>query len=146
MSLNSSDSKPDTSVILFKNESLRLKGEFEDLKKHNPRLIEIIEFVAHYSERDFEKSIVITHIYRTKAEQDNFYKDNPKYQKKKWISPHQMWHAVDLRSRVFTPEETEELVAMINDEFGSENYYATTSLFHNVGFGDHIHIQFVDKN
>lgn len=125
----------------FKTE--RCREEYATLESKNRDLRDLIEDVNQQAFKRFGKSVLITMIYRTQEEQDYLYADNAKYQKKKFKSPHQFWHAVDLRSRTFTEREISQLVDFINVTYNDKNYYKFTAMCHTVGHGMHFHIQFV---
>lgn len=135
-----------TGQILYKNDTDRLKEEHIELKERNPDLYDIIDDVCDWAWVYCKKDIVITMIYRTDAEQDSIYKDDPKYQQKKFKSPHQFYHAVDLRSSTFDTEQIQKLVDYLNEQYNGTNYYKWTAKCHDVGLGDHFHIQFVRKS
>lgn len=129
--------------IKFKTD--RVCNEFEELQDKNYYLEDLINDVAQYCKKEFDKNITITMIYRTDEEQDNIYKDNERYQFKKFKSPHQFWQAVDLRSRDFTEEEITQLVDYINKKYNVQNYYKWTAKNHEVnGHGEHFHIQYLE--
>jgi hypothetical protein len=131
--------------ILFKNDSERLKEEFNELAIKNVYLSRLIVDAQNYCYTNFQKNIVITMIYRTQEEQDSIYKDDARYKVKKFKSPHQFFHASDLRSSTFTPEEIKKLVDYLNLTYDENNYYKFTAMCHDVGLGEHFHIQFAKK-
>lgn len=131
-------------AIKFKNESERLEKEWVELDERNVPLKGLIKHVGEYTQNKFNKEIVITMIYRTDDEQESIYQDNERYKAKPFKSPHQFYQAVDLRSRTFTEEEIEDLVEIINSTYNMPNYYNWTAKCHNVGKGDHFHIQFYE--
>lgn len=126
-------------IITLKSETGRLPSEIADLPQKNKPLYDLILDVASYCDTNFKKNIVITMIYRTQEEQYDIYGEG--YTKK---SPHQFWQAVDLRSRTFTDEEIKQLVDYINKKYNDKNYYKWSAKCHNVGHGDHFHIQFLE--
>ena len=136
-------------IIYFKNGSKRLQDEFVALVDKNKDLHELIVDTCAYCKAEFNKDIVITMLYRTQDEQDNLYKDSTKYKEKKFSSPHQYHHAVDLRSSTFTREEIDKLVDYLNKVYNSKNYYKWTAKCHDIdGSGpqaEHFHIQFVKR-
>lgn len=129
----------------FKSDSERLKSEYDQLKTKNNHLYNLLHDICIFCSTNFNKTVVITMIYRTEAEQDSIYKDDPKYKVRKFKSPHQFWQAIDLRSRTFTPDEINKLVNYINTIYNKTNHYAWTAKNHNVGLGDHFHIQYNKK-
>lgn len=133
-------------VILFKEgEITRLQREFDQLSSRNKDLLEIAVDIAYYCVQNKYPDLVITMIFREEEEQDRIYRNNARYQQKKFKSPHQFWHALDIRSRTFTIEQIDKLVNYLNLKYNSSNHYRWTAKCHNVGLGDHFHIQYVRK-
>lgn len=128
--------------IEFKNGSARLSSEYKQLSTENPYLYNLINDLNQYINDTFSKNLVITMIYRTQAEQDYLYRNSAKYKERKFKSPHQFWHGVDIRSRTFTSEEIAKIEQYINDKHNAANYYKWTAKNHTVGSGYHFHIQF----
>ena len=97
------------SDIEYKNNSNRLKEEFVELGQRNSDLFNLICYLNTFCQFHYNKHIIITMVYRTQEEQDNIYQTDPKYLAKKFKSPHQFYHAVDLRSSIFTKEEIDKI-------------------------------------
>jgi len=132
--------------IAYKNESERLKKEFTQLASKNTVLYDMLIDINEFANREFGKGVLITMIYRKQSEQDYLYRNSAKYAKRKFKSPHQFWHAVDLRSRTFTAEEIARMVEYINYEYDDVNYYKFSADYHEVGKnGLHFHLQFAAK-
>ncbi len=132
--------------IKFKHASERLEDEFFfNLPHENKHLLDLLEELNKYTNRNFKKPILLTMIFRTRAEQDYLYRNSAKYAKKKFLSPHQLWHGADIRSHSFTKSEIDQIEAWINKKYNSKNYYKWTAKYHTVGSGLHFHIQFVKK-
>lgn len=131
--------------IKYKNDSKRLREEHLALGLHNDELGDIIEVVNAYTNRKYKKPLILTMIFRTQSEQDYLYRNSARYKKKKFISPHQLWHGVDIRSHNFTSTEIKEIEAYINTKYNTKNYYRWTAKFHNNGNGNHFHVQFIKK-
>lgn len=131
--------------IEVKNDSQRLKDELKQLKSKNAYMVKLLEDLNSYTQRQFKKGLVITMIFRTQEEQDYLYKNSAKYQKRKFKSPHQFWHAVDVRSRTFTQPEIKKMVDYLNKKHNGGNYYKWTAKCHTIGHGMHFHIQFIKK-
>ena len=135
-------------TIKVKDESQRVIEEIWDLKERNRPLLKLMFDVRDYCKKEFNKDIVLTHIYRKDEEQDDIYMNHidpemvAKYLKRKFKSPHQFFHAFDLRSFIFTDEEIIQLVDYLNDKYNEMNYYRFTAKCHNAGSGSHFHIQF----
>lgn len=130
--------------LRFKDESkVRLDGEWTRLNGDNKALCDIIIDAAKYCHAHFGKPTTITMIYRTQLEQDGFYKNDPKYKKEKFFSPHQLWSAVDLRSHIYTQAEIDQLVEYLNGMYNKSNLYAWTTKCHEVSDnGMHFHVQY----
>ena len=128
--------------IKVKNNSERLMEELKDLDKKNSKLLDIIEDLHDFALENFNKGILVTMIYRTQKEQDYLYRNSERYAIRKFKSPHQFWHGVDLRSKTFSPEQIGRMVEYINEKYNRENHYRFTADYHTVGAGYHFHIQF----
>lgn len=129
--------------IAYKNSRKRLQDEHKTLINENIALYNVLAEIDTYVWDKYQKNVIITMIYRTQAEQDYLYRNSDKYAKKKFKSPHQFWHGVDIRSRVFTRAEIKDIVAWVNRRYNRENYYKWTAKCHDIGSGMHFHIQFV---
>ena len=133
-------------AIQYKNDSGRLKREHEELKDHNPSLFKLLSDLEEFVTKQFSKDVMITMIYRTQDEQDELYRNDPKYKTKKFKSPHQFWHSLDLRSKSFTGDEVLAIEKFLNDSYNLKNFYRWTAKNHAIsGNVDHFHIQFVSK-
>jgi hypothetical protein len=131
----------------LKNNYERLKKELEQLKTFNYSLYEILKDLNEYTKTNFNLDIVLTHIFRTKEEQETFYGKGTKK-----ISPHQLWHSVDIRTFIFTHEQISQIEDYINNKYNKNNYYRWTCKNHyiispdgTINFGNHFHFQFVMK-
>jgi len=136
-------------MVCFKNDSARLKREYNDLEDSNKGLYDLLTDLAKFCKDSYNKDVVLTMILRTKEEQDNIYKGTKnskgvKYDDKPWKSPHQFSHALDIRSKTYTKNEIKAIEEYLNDKYNSKNFYKWTALCHDVGQGDHFHIQFVE--
>jgi len=139
--------------IKVKNNSQRLKDELVRLETLNPALYDILKGLKYYVLRAFGKDIVLTMIQRTKEEQDMIYsgvvRGIRKYDEKPWKSPHQIWTAFDIRTKMFTNKEIKAIKNYLNSKHNSDNGYAWTAKYHEVTnskgkkLGKHFHIQFV---
>ena len=129
--------------VEFKGFSSKLENGYKELTRKNLPLKALIEDLNIFVNREFKKKLTITMIFRTQEEQDLIYEDSEKYQKKKFKSPHQFWHGVDIRSRIFTKAEIRKIVKYLNKTWNASNYYKWTCKFHTVGKGLHLHVQFL---
>lgn len=137
--------KKEIAQPLVKNASERLKNELSELPDKNPELYGLLMDLCAFVEANYKKDVVITMIYRTQEEQDWLYRDSAKYKKRKFKSPHQFWHAIDLRSWIYTEKERKEMVKFLNERGSAQNnYYNWTAKVHEVGNnGLHFHVQFL---
>lgn len=135
-----------TGMLHAKNNSARIKKELVRLKEKNPELHALIIDLYLWIGKEFGKDTVLTMIYRTQEEQDYLYRHSAKYKEKPFKSPHQFWHALDLRTSIYTDEEIEKIVKYLNDKYDNKNYYGWTAKAHAIkGNAMHFHIQFVKK-
>src|SRR5262245_29059173 len=104
----------DRVFIYFKNDDQRLIMEGISLQNENLELFNILKDCGRFCQDNFNKKVTVTMIYRTQEQQDELYKNDAKYQTKKFTSPHQYWHAFDLRSSTFDTQEREKLVNYLN--------------------------------
>ena len=104
-----------------------------------PQLLDILNFVDHYMEAKYNYTITVTDTIRTQKEQDRIYKDNAKYKKKKFNSVHQYARGADISVKGMNIEMINDLVSVLNRIKYSDKY--KTATHHDVGAGDHIHIQ-----
>lgn len=125
--------------LKMKFKSERIKEEFELLKSKNVELYNLVISLDTYILDKYKKQIVLTDLFRNKAEQEKIYGLGTKR-----VSPHMLWHAVDLRSSIFLQKEIEEIVSYLNQKYNHKNKYKFTAMCHEVkNFGMHFHIQFV---
>ena len=129
---------------LFEFKTSESKIDFDDTRL-DYRLKIILYALAGFVYWTYGKQITITEIFRTQEMQDNYYKDDPLYQQKKWLSTHQMWRAADISVYYFTEYEIKRMT-----EFLCHFDYATvgksTFLIHDVGQGKHLHLQTDNEN
>lgn len=145
-----------------KNEKERLWREFrEEIDK---RLQTIIYAVAGFLASEHRVELTITQLIRTEAEQDIIYLNHPdpavraEYQRRPWLSVHQVGRGADIRVRwskrffnttALSREEQDKIASSIDAFLDSRFDYdfgrLETSVRHDIGRGDHIHIQ-VDGN
>jgi len=141
----------------------RLKRELSLLAKKNPELRNLILDLYKWVKRTLDKDVTMTMIFRTKAEQDKIYggakRGKRSYNKKPWKSPHQFWHALDIRVKdpvdkdkikdTYTLDEVKAIEKYLNDKWNVRNYYKWTAKCHTVknqhgeSLGAHFHIQFL---
>jgi len=119
----------------------RIKKEFSQLRIKNNYLYKIIHHTASDFNVFFNKNLVITEVYRTEREQKRYYKG-----KRVFKSSHQDWSAVDIRTRDLREVEINFIIKKIREVYFVKNGFKTTVLYHDVGLGKHIHVQFRDYN
>jgi hypothetical protein len=118
-------------ILQFKTE--RIKTEFPTIDN---RLRVILFALSEFVDYTFNKTIMLTELWRTKAEQLAIYPDKPQM-----TSVHQEGRGADIRViGWFTDDECNKILKFLNATFEYNNQYQT-ALRHNVGQGDHIHIQ-----
>lgn len=137
------DRQEQINKMLYESNTLRL--EMIEINKVNPGLVDVFLYANQVSIEEFGIPIVFTHLFRTQAKQDELYKNNAKYKKKKFKSPHQFSQAGDIRSRIYTDKQIKILVDKINNKFNATNGFAWTALCHDVGHGPHFHVQYTEK-
>jgi len=129
----------------------------DELDRCDLRLKAIALSMMGYAEHQFGKDLVITEIYRTEAEQRSYYPDRP-YRP----SVHQFGRGLDFGIRAYTAEELDPWPygvatpnpALSHDEvarldafysalvsYDDERPEFDSIIHHNVGLGDHMHIQ-----
>ncbi len=130
--------------VSFKSKGL--EQEWETLRQKNLGLYSLIENVAYFTKEKMKKGVVITMIYRTEQQQKALYsarKTPPK------TSYHMDWKAVDLRSKTFTADETEDICNYLNKHYNGFNKCVLksgkicTALYHKIeNNGFHFHVQY----
>lgn len=124
----------------------RIVTEWNTLTKKNAALAQVVWDLQVFVNDHFTKDVVITHLYRTQAQQERFY---GKGTKKK--SPHQFWGAVDIRDSIYDKEEIKQMTDFLKFYDKYNNYrlirssQSRTVLRHNIGLGMHFHIQFWNR-
>ena len=82
--------------------------------------------------------IIVTEVFRTREEQRRIYGENTED-----VSPHEWWNAVDIsvRNLIHVGIDPDELVELVNKHwiYGHGKYKC--AIRHDVGKGDHIHLQ-----
>ena len=121
------DTSNDTG-IRFKTEKIKI--EFFKLQAKNPMLAIQVGRLQAFSAKNFNKDIVLTHLFRSQADQYRIY--GAGYKKRSW---HQFWKGVDIRSNHYTVEEKDSVQKFLNT-LGLERV-----LRHDIGLGDHFHIE-----
>lgn len=113
-----------------------IESQFKELESRNKSLYRIIRTIDNKMKKDLGKGVVITEVYRTYEEQEMIYgKDFS-------ISPHMTWEAVDIRTRDLPDKYIRALLFALNNTFNEINIFSTTAIFHDIGLGPHLHIQF----
>lgn len=113
-----------------------------DLPRIDSRIKALIfEAAAYLSRRNL--SLTITCLLRDRAVQEAIYKNAQKIGAKEPArSPHEDGRAVDISIRGLSDEVISGLVGHLNETFPYEgNSRFKTAIRHDVGQGDHIHIQ-----
>ena len=135
---------PDPIFIKFKSD--RIAEEFKLLPSKNKELYDLAVDLSEFIKNSFSKELVLTMILRTDSEQDDIYKNDAKYKIKKFKSPHQFWHALDIRSHTFDPLQISKIEDYLNEKYNKSNHYGWTAKWHKVsGQAYHFHIQYIKK-
>ena len=114
--------------VKFKDDSARLKDEFDSKVDH--RLQYILTNLAGWIDANLNKELVITCLLRDATENAALPGSNPQ-------SAHLRGDAADIRSRDFTTQEVDAIVAFIKKQWGP----VVHCLFHNPGGNaPHIHL------
>lgn len=125
--------------MMFKTETERTEWEQLDLK--NPRLHSLILWLENYVQLNFGKELTLTEIFRSQEEFDALYAQTPPEQRPA-RSPHQDWHAVDIRSSVFTGSEIQKMISVLNT-FKYKDGSKQVCVYHQIaGNVMHFHIQY----
>jgi len=107
----------------------------------------ILDYTDNFSRNNFNKEIVVTHIFRKQKEQDSIYKGmsmrGRKYSIHPWYSDHQFWQAADIRSRIYNEDEILKIKDYINTNFRYNNKgIAKLVTYHEINHhGLHFHIR-----
>lgn len=146
-------------VLQFKaGEEKHLEHEFYYMI--DKRLQSILYFIAGYLMVVHGVELVITQLHRTNEEQDDIYRSHSDaevqaaYRANPWVSVHQVNRGADVRVRwpkklwsykYLNREEQDEIAADLDSQLDERFEYdfgrKQTSVRHDVGRGDHIHIQ-----
>jgi hypothetical protein len=119
----------------------KIAEEFIKLEQQNKKLYDLLLLADKYSRMELGKELVLTHIFRTKAEHEELYKDTPAA-KRPASSPHQIWRAADLRSTIYTDAQIKKLLAFFNTFTGIQGKPVAV---HHVVAGQqwHFHVSYV---
>jgi len=122
-----------------------IESEFKTLKRRNAPLTQLMLDLTEYVHGELKKDVVITHLLRSKRTQESIYGKNTKR-----ISPHMLWQAVDIRDRIYTPDQKLKIVTYLKnyDLMNRAQFIpaanSRTVWVHQVGLhGMHFHIQYI---
>jgi len=101
----------------------------------DPRLRAILLAVADHVQRNYDKPLVITSIWRSHEEQISIYGVGTTKR-----SPHQFWRAIDIRTWIYEHDEVMGIIAFLNKWWPRQDG-KPLALYHDVGRGAHLHIQ-----
>jgi hypothetical protein len=107
-------------------------------------LLTLLKASDLFCRKKWNKEVLITEIMRTREQQENIYKDTPKYKGKPLSeipnSVHMYGRGADIRTHHLEMNQINELVNFLNlFPYGKGNLL--TALYHDIGTGAHIHIQ-----
>lgn len=117
--------------------SPRQEREWNQMVTGGYMIVPVVQYVAEASIRLMGKQVVVTSILRTKQEQAELCE---KLGVPYYDTVHTLWRGVDLRSRIYTPDEIEVLRSMTNKAF-RYGRGKDVAVFHDVGAGPHFHLQ-----
>jgi hypothetical protein len=124
-------------MILFKSDNEQ--AEWNQLHLKNMALRDLLMAVAIFVKHEFNKDVVLTEVYRTKAENDALYAATPPEQRP-GDSPHMHWEAIDIRSQIYTPVEIQRILEFVNC-FRYKGKHA--AVYHAIrGNAPHFHLQY----
>lgn len=138
-------------MLYFKTD--RQKKEWES-GKVNFKLIHIINWLCEYLKLTYPsyKGLTLTDIFRTQKEQDNIYQNHndekiqKKYLKSPWQSVHQYWRGVDIRTSDMPGKMAYRLSKLLEQiPYDRERPRKKTAVFHNIGTGEHCHLQVMNN-
>ena len=116
-------------MILFK--TLRIESHW--LQVH-PDIRKILYWLSGYLQQTQGIDVMVTDLIRTREEQRALYPDEPDKR-----SVHEFWRGADIRSEDI--EDPKALESYINYTWPYGKGRIKTAIHHDVGRGDHIHIQ-----
>lgn len=130
-------------MIEFKTTTER--DEFATLREKNFPLVALMESLDDFVRTDLGKNIVVTEVFRSKADQERIYGAGTTR-----TSPHMTWKAVDIRDWIYEKPEKERIIQFLKDNFDEYNLLteiraakSKTVWLHAVGnHGMHFHIQY----
>ena len=125
----------------FKTDRIRKEFESGNL---NLKLVKIFKMSLEWLYINYPeyKKVVITDIFRTVEEQDELYKNSSKYQKKPFLSVHQFWRGLDIRTNDMPNHISKNLTSFLNMFiYDKKRQHKKTAKLHDIGNGSHIHIQ-----
>lgn len=134
----------------------------DEFRRMDPRLQVLAFSIAAFCDFHFGKDIVVTEIYRTKAQQLKYY-PNRKYRP----SVHQYWRGIDFGVRPYGAGEldseedgtrmphpgfTDGEIATLDEwytkavQYDDERPEYDSTIYHDIGLGKHLHIQVSYRN
>jgi hypothetical protein len=126
---------PLPAIITFKEHSLNTEWLSTLLSK---RLKFILYSLTAFAYIEFGKVVELTCIFRTQEQQDIYRAKAPSEPE---FSPHTYWRAIDISIKYFTENEINEILDYINSSVDYGDGEHLTAKRHNIGLGDHIHLQ-----
>jgi hypothetical protein len=113
-------------------------------KRVDERIRIILSYIDLYTQLKFKKEVVITELIRLRTIQISIYKNLSEYKNVSESniphSVHEYGRGADFRTSNFEEEEIEDIMETLNKlPYGDDKH--KTALRHNIGTGDHIHVQ-----
>jgi len=135
--------------IEYKSDRERLNMESGNVKQ---KLVNILKLGIEWASIEYPnyETFTITGVHRTQKEQDDIYGNNKdkklaaKYKRKPWPSVHMYWRGLDIRTKDMPRGMAKRLTEFFNMiRYDKKRPKKKTAILHNVGKGNHIHLQIV---
>lgn len=119
--------------------------EYDTLRQKSYAMVALAESLAEFIHETFRKSMIITEIYRSKADQERIYGAGTTK-----VSPHMFWQAIDIRDWIYTDDEKKQIIEFLKENYDPHNLMreiraakSKTVWLHAVGkHGMHFHLQY----
>jgi hypothetical protein len=103
---------------MLKSKTERIRKEFEELPSKNASLAQLILDLNDFVSLEFNKDVVMTHIFRTQEDQKALYAKEAKQNKS---SPHMRWEAVDIRDWIYDAKEKKAIGKFLKEYYDATN-------------------------
>jgi len=119
--------------------SFLYEGLYEQFLRSHPLVRVIMYEIVNFCYKYNYSQPIVTHIERDMAKHIEIYREKAATTP----SPHldRPCRGIDIRTSQWTKEQADHIVRYINSVFVDKDYPYPNALYHNVGRGDHLHIQ-----